>query len=218
MFWKESRGQRLGISGVLIFAAAMIVSTIRLYNVERTIRRNADIIVDQAITIQTQRNEIAKNRQRLGGVAPAILSQSANGQSTSSTHDGAAATIEGRSTHGQRIVLFARSRRGDAKQRELVGSLRRFGFNVQVQQRNAIGTANAVWFGTDVSPVAVEIAAHAMLRAGYTLQHIGPFENPDGSKARLIEIGTSSASLDQPAITQQTLQRALRAAGLPPLD
>jgi len=209
---------RSHLAGGLILVASLTVSTVRLYNVERTIRRNEAIIVDQAITIQAQRNEIAMNRQRLGAVAPAVLSQSSNTQPTSPAHGDVSDAAGERGTHGQRVILFTRSRRGDAKQRELVNSLRRIGFNVQVQQRNTMGTANAVWFGADVSPVAVEIAAHAMLRAGYTLQHIGQFEDAAGPKAGMIEIGASSASVKRPAITQQTLQHALRAAGLHPPD
>jgi len=208
---------RSHLAGGLILVASLIVSTVRLYNVERAVRRNEAIIVDQAITIQAQRNEIAMNRQRLGAVAPAMLSQSANSM-TSPAHGDISDAAGERGTHGQRVILFTRSRRGDAKQRELVNSLRRIGFNVQVQQRNTMGTANAVWFGADVSPVAVEIAAHAMLRAGYTLQHIGHFEDAAGPKAGMIEIGASSASVNRPAITQQTLQRALRAAGIHPTD
>jgi len=208
--FRRGRGNVSAATGLAIFAASLFVSTIRLWNVENTIERNQAIIVDQAITIQIQRNQIAANRQRLRGVTPAGMGSNAYSNDDIGGHN----AIE-RGTHGQRVIVYARGQRADTRQRELVNSLRMLGFRVQVSQpRNPTRAANAVWFGREVSPVAVEIAAHALLRAGYKLQHIGPFEDPAGPKAQLIEIGVSTQALNRAAITQQTLQRALREAGL----
>jgi len=207
--------------GVAILLASLVLSTIRIELVKREIARLQDVIVEQAIIIQTQREQIANNRRRLQLPIPDALTRlfgDSRGRALTPPGEEAAGgswSEEGGSrTQGQRIVYYAKRR--DPNQRQLTRALRDLGFVVHVARPlNPNRASNAVWFGDDVSPLAVEITAGAMLRAGYRLQYIGPIENASGSKSRLIEIGVSPQSLRRPVITERTLQNALRRAGVP---
>jgi hypothetical protein len=69
-------------------------------------------------------------------------------------------------------------------------------------RRSAFGGApsNALWFGEDVDRrQAIEVATK-LVEMGIRLQQFGPFERA-GSKTNLIEIGSSGASTERPALT-----------------
>lgn len=220
-------GTFLTAAGTLIFVASVGLSFMRLRSVENDVQKNRIVIEQQSETLRQQREEIERNEQRLRTLAPAALRgfgwedtvrfESQKVQASLVAHDSLTQITKSnpRIAQGQGVVYFAKSAQIDANQGNFIASLRDLGFSVTVRPPiNPNRPTNAVWFGNEVDPAAVEMAAYALLRAGYALQHIGRVSEPDGSKARVIEIGASPLARDQPVITNEMLPATLRRLGL----
>jgi hypothetical protein len=59
---------------------------------------------------------------------------------------------------------------------------------------------NAIWFGVNVEIEDVKIVAYTLIRAGVSLQFIGPFKYPHRNHGKLIQIGSLVRYLDSPPL------------------
>jgi hypothetical protein len=224
------RGRRggtiLAAAGMLIFAASVVFSFVRLKQIEREIGNNEAVIAQQVETLRAQESQIALNQQRLETMAPAALRgfgwdgetvvgaaiDSVAVQRSLTAHDALAELVrlQPQRADSQRIVYYAKGPTIDANQENFVASLRELGFAVEVVRPiNPSRGSNALWFGSDVDPVAAQMVGYAMIRAGYDLQYVGRFQDPTGRKSHIIEIGVRPQSAQEPTLTPAALERAL---------
>lgn len=220
-------GTALAALGTLVFVASIVFSFVRLRHVEEEMAHNRTMIEEQLATLERQNAEIRRNEERLATLAPAALrgfgweSSAEAGasiepdavQASLAAHDEVTKLTmsQPRVADGQRVVYYAKSPEVDVNQENFIASLRELGFTVQVVRPvNPVRSSNALWFGRNVEPAAVELAGQALIRAGYELQHVGEFQNATDRKADLIEIGARPQSIADPRITSASLASALR--------
>ncbi len=91
--------------------------------------------------------------------------------------------------------------------------LKELGYKLEiksVQQNMANVATNCIWIGTNVNAKVenVKLVAFCLMRAGIKLKAIKLFENPDGPKANLIQVGASAGSLGNPDLTIEKISNA----------
>lgn len=224
------RGRRAGpmltAAGMLIFAASIVFSFVRLRQVEHEVVAKQELIERQDSTLAAQVEQIARNEERLAELAPAALRgfgwegeptaaaiESPAVRTSLAAHDSLVGLSRARPqiARGQTVVYFAKSPAIDVNQLNFIASLRELGFRVEVRRPvNPTRASNALWYGSEVDPAAVRMVGYALLRAGYELRYVGPFRAGDRGKERLIEIGVSPQAIRDALITPAGLERVVR--------
>lgn len=227
-FFRRSRrsGTLLAGVGTLVFVASVIFSFVRLRQVEQEVALNRETIQEQVAILERQRAQIEQNNERLATLAPAAVRGFGYEQAATSggpvrpdeiaaslaAHDAVTelAALQPAAAAGQRVVYYAKDPTIDSNQENFVASLRDLGFIVDVERPvNPVRTSNALWFGRAVDPAAAELAAQAMIRAGYPLQYVGTFVDPTDRKAQIIEIGARPLSSGSPVLSIDLVSTAV---------
>jgi len=86
------------------------------------------------------------------------------------------------------------------------------GFRVVVKDPINPRSTNSVWYGEEVPREAVKLIAYTLIRAGVKLRAVQSFDEPGGSKARLVQIGRDPAAVRDRRVTVEGLE-ALGSAG-----
>jgi hypothetical protein len=85
--------------------------------------------------------------------------------------------------------------------------LRALGYTFRAEQPSMQTPTNAIWFGRTVPLSDVKLLAASLIEVGVKVQAVRLFHDPDGPKAKLVEVG-ADAALNGPALTVSQVQSA----------
>ncbi len=220
--------------GAVVLLISLAYSAYRLERSASALRANEARLQEQRQQIAQQDNTIAANEARIRNLLPSALrgfgwtpdsipialkSEPARVEQSLRANDALQQLNRERDSSGRggiRVRYFAKDTLVDVNQRILIENIRRLGYDIAVE-RPPIGDlpTNAIWLGNEVDIADVKALALAVIRAGYGVKAIRPFNEPGGVRARQVQIGADRAIAGRPNLTVEDVYQATRFTRVP---